>query len=52
MSPHWAFAITIAIAYLAKVLEGRRLTVFRSVVGCLIAYMLIYNITLIIEYLV
>lgn len=51
MSPHWLFVFTIAIAYLFKALRGRWLNTLRVAVGCLAAYLLIYNVSLIITFL-
>lgn len=52
MSPHWAFVLTIVMAYLLKAFDKKRLPYLRGIVGCLAAYLFIYNVTLIVEYLV
>jgi hypothetical protein len=52
MSPHWAFVITIVMAYLFKRLGKGGLKALRITTGCLLAYLYIYNITLIVQYLI
>jgi len=52
MSPHWLFVFPLCIGYLIKSLEGRHLAVARCTIGALFAYLIIYNVTLIVEYFV
>lgn len=51
MTPHWAFVLTIAMGFLFKTLQGRKRIVLRGVTACLTVSLLVYNVTLIVQYL-
>ena len=51
MAAHWMFVIPISICYLMKTLNGRNLLLMRMLVLMIVAYLAIYNGTLISSYM-
>ena len=51
MGAHWLFVMPIAMAYLFKGVSGRKLIALRATVGVLALYLLVYNVALIVQYL-
>lgn len=51
MAPHWIYVIPISLAFLFSHLRGRTLLVGRAVVLLLAAYMLLWNGTLLVHYM-
>ncbi|MDY4625871.1 MAG: DUF6080 domain-containing protein, partial [Prevotella sp.] len=51
MAPHWIYVIPISLAFLFRHLRGRTLLVGRVVVLSLAAYMLLWNGTLLVHYM-
>ena len=51
MAPHWIYVIPISLAFLFSHLRGRTLLVGRAVVLSLAAYMLLWNGTLLVHYM-
>ena len=51
MGAHWLFVIPIAMAYLFKAVDGKRLLALRVFTGALALYLLVYNVVLISQYL-
>ena len=51
MGAHWLFIIPIAIAFVMKKAEGRRLLALRALLGIITAFLLIYNGSLLVGYL-
>ena len=51
MGAHWLFIIPIAIAFAMKKAEGRRLLALRALLGIITAFLLIYNGSLLVGYL-
>lgn len=51
MGAHWLFVIPVAVAYILKQLDGRRLMAVRSLVALLVVYLLAWNVSLIVNYL-
>ena len=51
MGAHWLFVIPIAMAYMLKRLDGRKLTAVRSLIVILTIYLLAWNIPLIVGFL-
>ena len=52
MAAHWIFAIPIAMSYLFARLNGRALPYLRITVGLLTLFLWIWNLSLIVKYLV
>ena len=50
MGAHWLFIIPIAIAFVMKKAEGRRLLALRALMGIITAFLLIYNGSLLVGY--
>lgn len=51
MSAHWIYVIPIAIAYALKQLQGRPRACVTAVLSAVTAYLLLYNATLVVDYL-
>lgn len=51
MTPHWAFVPTITTGFLFKTLRGRKRILLRGITACLAGSLLVYNVTLIVQYL-
>lgn len=44
MSPHWLFVLTIAIGYLVRCIQKKQaIIVLRSIIACLIVYLILWN---------
>lgn len=50
MAPHWIFIIPIAIGFLFSRLCGWKLIAARSLCACIVAWLMVYNISLMVSY--
>ncbi len=51
MGAHWLFVIPIAVAYIFKAARGKKLMFVRCLTGLLTVYLLAYNLSLLVPYL-
>ena len=51
MTAHWAFVVPIAVAYALRHARARSLFALRSLIVALTAWLYIYNVYLIIDYM-
>ena len=51
MGAHWLFVMPIAMAYIFKAVDNKKLIFMRGLIGFLTVYLLAYNLSLLVPYL-